>query len=172
MDGPAEGISIYFNQGKKSVLAIEFHLWSSRKVDGFLAICEGRVDGVARDAGLVCKRSVDDGATWSGLKVIVDWVETPSATRRCWLMAKRTTYVVWIAHTVRSGEESEETITRGNTKQSTCVLLRHSRDEGQTWNASHDITKAVKRDDLTWCGCDPGVGIQLESGRERRQAQW
>ena len=39
-----------------------------------LAVCEGRVDGggLTGNVDLVCKRSFDNGKTWSGLELVAD----------------------------------------------------------------------------------------------------
>ena len=130
-----------------------------------LAVCEGRADGggLTGNVDLVCKRSMDNGKTWRKLMRVADLGKDTVGNQS--VLVDGQTGVVWIAHTISPGEETEEAITRGETKQSTRVLVTHSRDEGQTWSPPRDITAAVKHPGWTWYGCGPGVGIQLKSGR-------
>ena len=130
-----------------------------------LAVCEGRSDGggLTGNVDLVCKRSRDNGNTWSPL-IRVASLNRDTVGNQAVLLDKATG-VVWIAHTISPGNESEAAITRGASQRSTRVFVTHSRDEGQTWSMPRDITATVKRPDWTWYGCGPGVGLQLKNGR-------
>ena len=130
-----------------------------------LAVCEGRSDGggLTGNVDLVCKRSRDNGKTWSTLIRVANAKQDTVGNQA--VLLDKATGVVWIAHTISPGSESEDAITRGESPRSTRVFVTHSRDEGETWSMPRDITNAVKRPGWTWYGCGPGVGLQLKSGR-------
>ena len=130
-----------------------------------LAVCEGRVDGggLTGNIDLVCKRSLDNGKTWSDLELVADLGKDTVGNQS--VLVDRETGVIWIAHTVSPGKHLEKAITRGETDESTRVFVTHSRDEGKTWSEPREITASVKRPGWTWYGCGPGVGNQLKSGR-------
>lgn len=114
-----------------------------------LAFCEGRVNNSSDwgDIDIVLKRSIDRGATWGGLQVLVDDGErtmngpTPVVDRdtgRVWLMF---------------------------TKDKRLVFVTWSDDDGKTWSEPREITEDVRKDDWTWYALGPVHGIQLKSGR-------
>ncbi len=118
-----------------------------------LAVCEGRVDGggLTGNVDLVCKRSLDNGKTWSDLERVSDRGQDTVGNQS--VLVDRDTGVIWIAHTISPGKHLEEAITRGETNESTRVFAIHSRDEGQTWSEPREITPSVKRPGWTWYGC-------------------
>ena len=130
-----------------------------------LAICEGRKagGGLTGNVDLVCKRSRDNGRTWSKLQRIGDFGDDTFGNQSA--VVDRHTGVIWVACTCSPGEHLEATITRGETDRSTRVFVFFSDDDGETWSKPRDITSAVKRPAWTWYGCGPGVGIQLRDGR-------
>ncbi len=130
-----------------------------------VAICQGRADGggLTGNVDLVCKRSRDDGKTWSQLEIVADMDNDTLGAQS--VVVDRKTELVWIACTVNPGQHPEKSITRGETEQSTRVLVMWSSDDGDTWSPPREITESVKQPDWTWYGCGPGVGIQLTSGR-------
>lgn len=130
-----------------------------------LAICEGRKDGggLAGNIDIVVKRSTDSGRIWQPLEKIADddghtlgnpcaVVDQPSGT-------------IWLALTRSHGQDTEPEIVAGLSRETTRVLLTTSSDDGRTWAPLRDITSACKKDDWTWYGTGPGIGIQLTSGR-------
>ncbi len=130
-----------------------------------VAICEGRKDGggLTGNVDLVCKRSRDNGRTWSKLQRIGDFGDDTFGNQSA--VVDRHTGVIWVACTCSPGEHLEAAITRGETDRSTRVFVFSSDDDGETWSRPRDITSAVKQPAWTWYGCGPGVGIQLRDGR-------
>ena len=154
-----------FESGKEGYPRYRIPSLVVMKSGALLAVCEGRTDGggLTGNVDLVCKRSKDNGKTWSALARVADLGRDTVGNQA--VLVDAATGVVWIAHTVSPGGETEAAITRGETRRSTRVYVTHSRDEGKTWSQPRDITAAVKRPDWTWYGCGPGVGLQLKSGR-------
>ncbi|MCH2202092.1 MAG: glycoside hydrolase [Fuerstiella sp.] len=120
------------------------------KSGAFPAVCEGRADGggLTGNVDLVCKRSVDYGLTGSQRGMIADLDRNTVGNQS--VLVDGQTGVVWIAHSVSPGEELEEAITRGKTKDSTCVFVTHSKDEGPTRSMRATFFTAMKRTGCTW----------------------
>jgi len=130
-----------------------------------LAICEGRNDGggLTGDIDIVCKRSTDQGATWSDLSRIAD-AGKDTLGNPC-AVVDRDKGVIWLALSCSAGGDLEKDIVRGRTQTRTRVLLCHSRDDGKTWSDLRDITASTKLPEWTWFGAGPGTGVQLADGR-------
>ncbi|MFQ5808748.1 MAG: exo-alpha-sialidase [Armatimonadota bacterium] len=130
-----------------------------------LAFCEGRKDGggFTGNIDLVLRRSFDDGRTWGPLQVVAEdganTVGYPSA------VVDRVTGVIWVAFTRSLGEDTEQEIVEGTSRETTRVLVTASRDDGVTWAEPVDVTDTTKRPEWTWYGTGGGIGIQLASGR-------
>ncbi len=156
---------LLFESGKEGYPRYRIPSLVATRSGALLSVCQGRADGggLTGNVDLVCKRSLDNGKTWSNLTRVANFGKDTVGAQS--MLVDGQTGVVWIAHTVNPGREKEAAITRGETKQSTRVFVIHSRDEGKTWSPSHEITKSAKRPGWTWYGCGPGVGIQLKSGR-------
>ncbi len=114
-----------------------------------LAFAEARKNGPADhgDIDLVVRRSFDNGATWGPMQVIHDDG----------------------AHTIGNpapvvDRETGEIILLFN-RDNTNVLITRSADDGATWSAPSDITKAVKPPEWEWYAMGPGHAIQLRTGR-------
>jgi len=129
-----------------------------------LAICEGRKDGrgLTGNIDLVLKRSTDSGKTWGPLEVIVDDGDF-TLGNPCPVIDPKTG-TLWLLFTRSVGVDLEEEIVAG-TKAPTRVFVTFSTDDGKAWAKPRDITASVRRDDWTWYGTGPGVGIALKSGR-------
>lgn len=140
--------------------------------DGSLiAFAEARKNGPGdpgwegQDIDLVCKRSADNGRTWSAMTVIEDPGELWSAANPA-TVVDRDTGRVWLlylrckpgcsSHKSRPGTEDMQT------------FARHSDDNGATWSEPTDLTR-VARDmgDPQWQSSvvGPGGGIQTRTGR-------
>ena len=156
---------LLFNSGKEGYPRYRIPSLVVTNSGDLLAICEGRADGggLTGNVDLVCKRSRDNGQTWSKLQRIGESGDDTFGNQS--VVVDRNTGVIWGACTVSPGEHLEAAITRGETDRSTRVFVFCSRDDGKTWSEPRDITSAVKRPGWTWYGCGPGVGIQLSDGR-------
>lgn len=129
-----------------------------------LAFCEGRKDS-ANDFGdidIVLKRSMDKGATWSPLHVIID-----DGTMSCnnpSPVADPMSNTVVLVFTKHPGEDSESKILDGRAEPCT-VWVTRSTDDGATWSPSREITQQVSMPEWRWYATGPCHGIRLNSGR-------
>ena len=128
-----------------------------------LAFAEGRKQGRG-DAGeidLVLKRSVDNGATWQPMQLVVS--EPAMTCGNPCPVVDRDTGVIWLPFCKNLADGDENLITQGKAPRT--VWITHSRDDGVTWAAPTEITSAVKDPTWTWYATGPTHGIQLQSGR-------
>lgn len=128
-----------------------------------LAFCEGRKDG-GGDAGeidLVMKRSLDNGATWSDMQVVVS--EAGMTCGNPCPVVDRETGTIWMPFCKNLADGPETMICEGKAPRT--VWLTWSEDAGQSWAEPIEITKDVKDPSWTWYATGPGHGIQLQSGR-------
>jgi sialidase-1 len=130
-----------------------------------LAFCEGRRNS-ASDAGdidLVLKRSLDSGATWLPLQVVVD--DGANTVGNPCPVVDRETDIVWLLLTRNLGADKEDKIRDGTSQDTRRVWVTKSADDGVTWSKPIDITGTSKPTNWTWYATGPGVGIQSRSGR-------
>jgi hypothetical protein len=113
-----------------------------------LAICEGRKKSFsdAGDIDLVCKRSTDNGKTWSPMQVICD--DGGNTCGNPCIVVDRESKTLWLA-TCRNNDR---------------VFIIHSDDDGLTWSKPAEITSDVKSKEWNWYASGPGSGIQIENG--------
>lgn len=130
-----------------------------------LAICEGRKDGggLKGNIDLVIRRSTDSGQNWSPLAVLAD--EGDNTLGNPCVVVDAATKEVFVALTRSLGSDTEEGIVAGKSRERTRVLWTKSGNDGVDWSPPVDITATTTRDNWTWYGTGPGVGIQLKSGR-------
>ncbi len=129
-----------------------------------LAFCEARRDA-RHDWGnidLVMRRSLDHGATWEPIQVILD-DEGHTCGNPCPIVDKRNGSIVLLI-TKNKGMENEAQIMRGEAAPRT-VWVTFSRDEGLTWSTPREISSQVRQPDWRWYATGPCHGIQLKDGR-------
>lgn len=119
-----------------------------------LAFCEGRKSS-ASDAGdidLLVKRSVDNGSTWSDLRVVHEEGGDAETTigNPCPIVDTDTGRVHLL-------------FTRNNAR----AFHTSSDDDGVTWSEPREITETLNGFDFPWTrvGTGPGHGLQLSGGR-------
>ena len=118
-----------------------------------------------QDIDLVYKRSTNNGATWSPMKVLEDPGELWSAANPCTVL-DRTNRWLWVFYLRSRPERSTDTARPGTDDLQT--IARWSDDNGDSWSEPIDLT-AVARDmnDPAWRASVPGPGgaIQTRTGR-------
>jgi len=130
-----------------------------------LAFCEGRKGGkgLTGDIDIVLKRSSDSGKTWSPLEVALEG-KGHTLGNPCPVVDQKDG-TIWLAITRSHGQDTEEQIVAGKSKEATSVLVTFSKDDGKSWSPLRDISDTCRQPNWTWYGTGPGVGIQLKSGR-------
>ncbi len=111
-----------------------------------LAFCEGRknlFDGGNID--LVMKTSIDNGETWSNLKVL--WNDAENTCGNPSPVVDETTGAIIIIGTLNNDQ----------------VYLLYSKDEGESWEQPKNITKDVKDSIWHWYATGPVHAIQLKN---------
>lgn len=129
-----------------------------------LAFCEGRRNGRSDtgDIDLLLKRSTDGGKTWSGSQIV--WDDGANTCGNPCPVVDRTTGAVWLSMTWNHGQDKEQEILNGASRDTRRVFVSHSDDEGLTWSKPREITATVKPPEWRWYATGPGVGIQLAQG--------
>lgn len=157
--------TLLFDSGKEGYRRYRIPALLSTPPGTLLAFCEGRKDGggLTGDIDIVLKRSTNSGKTWEALQVVAD-DDTHTLGNPC-PVVDRKTGTIWLLLTRSHGQDTEDTITAGKSRETTRVLVTFSRDDGKTWAALRDITAAVKKPSWTWYGTGPGIGVQLQSDR-------
>lgn len=129
-----------------------------------LAFSEGRESvSDSGDIDIVLRRSLDSGATWEPLQVVVD-MGGDTAGNPC-PVVDRETGTLWMPFTGNLGVDSEQEIIAGTSEGTREVYVTRSDDDGLTWSTPTLITGQVKRPEWTWYATGPGRGIQLADGR-------
>jgi sialidase-1 len=134
-----------------------------------LSFCEGRVNN-AGDFGnidIVMKRSLDGGATWSSLQIVVDADSLQAGNPAPvvdWLDPNYPGGRIFLFYNTGNNHEGE--VRRG--KGERMVWYITSTDNGKTWSAPVDISSQVHRhgttDDWRSYANTPGHALQLTRG--------
>jgi sialidase-1 len=133
-----------------------------------LAFAEGRQGDDHSENDIVLKRSLNGGATWQALQVVVemggDSLNDPCAVvlpeaGRVLLMYQR--YPKGF-HTEKMSHTEAAELGFGGPRNTQTFLTR-SEDDGATWSKPEDIARSLRRPDAISVG-SPGVGIQLRHG--------
>lgn len=130
-----------------------------------LAFCEGRVQasGLTGNIDLVLRRSTDGGRTWTPLQVVAD--DGVNTLGNPCPVVDRSTGIIWLLFSRSLGEDTEDEITAGTSRERTQVWITQSKDEGLSWSQPRNISAQATRPAWTWYGTGPGIGLQLASGR-------
>ncbi len=126
-----------------------------------IAFCEGRKESIS-DAGnvdLVFKRSEDNGDTWGHLQIL--WDDSQNTCGNPCPVIDRTTGDIIMLMTWNRGDDSEDGIIEGTSKDTRRVFITRSKDDGFTWTKPEEITIATKHPDWNWYATGPGIGIQM-----------
>lgn len=137
------------------------------KVGSLLAFSEARKDhrGDSGNIDLVAKRSIDNGKTWSKLSVVWD-AGDHTAGNPCPVVDQRTGRIINILCWNLATDHGRD-LHAGTGKDTRRVFQTHSDDDGLTWSEPKEITSSVKDPDWFWYATGPGVGIQIQNGRNK-----
>jgi len=157
--------TLLFDSGREGYRRYRIPALLTTRQGAVLAFCEGRKagGGLLGDIDIVMKRSDDSGKTWSPLVVIAD--DGPHTLGNPCPVVDQQDGTIWLGLTRSHGEDTEEAIVAGKSRETTRVLVTFSKDDGKTWAPLRDISTAARKPNWTWYGTGPGVGIQLAKGR-------
>ena len=128
-----------------------------------LAFAEaGKISG--GDSGkidLVCKRSSDNGNTWSDQQVV--WTDDENTCGNPSPVVDRDTGVVWLLMTRNLGKDHERDIVSGKSKDTRRVFVTSSPDDGKSWTKPREISSAVKQTNWTWYATGPAAAFKRNS---------
>lgn len=130
-----------------------------------LAFAEGRKNNCsdAGDIDLVCKRSEDNGITWSPLQII--WDDLGNTCGNPAPVVERRSGKILLLATWNRGEDHERDIINGAGLDTRRIFMIYSKDEGISWSEPKEITKQVKKANWSWYATGPCNGIQLRTGK-------
>lgn len=157
--------SILFQSGKDGYPRFRIPALVRTNAGTLLAICEGRKagGGLKGDIDLVCKRSTDSGRTWSSLQILLEG-KGHTLGNPCPVVNQKDG-TLWLAFTRSHGEDTEEQIVAGTSKDTTQILVTFSKDDGKTWAPPRNLGESCRAKTWTWYGTGPGIGIQTSTGR-------
>ena len=127
-----------------------------------LAFAEGRKNSHIDhgDIDIVCKRSEDNGKTWSKMQILQDdgghTIGNP-----CPLMNRETGRIFLL--TTGAKHREGDIIIRGQGSRE--IYISHSDDDGKTWSERKNISAMVKKPEWRWYATGPCSGIQIQSGK-------
>lgn len=137
------------------------------KTGSVLAFAEGRqrpADQAEND--IVMKRSADGGRTWSALRVLHD--DGANSLNNPTVVQERTTGQIFLWYQRIPAHLKERSTDTASGLDGTNIyrnFILRSDDDGVTWAAPLDVTRATKRPTrATTIASGPGLGIQLTRG--------
>lgn len=153
---------ILFNQGEAGYACFRIPTVVVSNSGAILAFCEARKYGCSDtgDIDLVMKKSLDNGVTWSKLKII--WDDNNNVCGNPAPVVDKETGRIHVLATWNNGEDHETEIINGTSIDSRMVYQLTSEDDGETWSQPKNITKHVKLDNWSWYATGPVHGIQLK----------
>lgn len=137
-----------------------------------IAICEAR-DSSNFDYGninIVCKRSLDNGATWQPIQAIAGPGNFTDGNPTA--VVDPTTNYVWIIYLHSDQSHYTHLDANGNTYYKAFapgdrrVMVVHSENEGVSWSAPLDITSTTTPSTIAQDYIGPGVGIYKAHGTD------
>jgi sialidase-1 len=134
-----------------------------------LAFAEARKNSCS-DTGnidLVLKRSTDKGKTWSQITTV--WDDGDNVCGNPAPIVDQVTGRIILLSTWNRGDDHEEDIIKGTSKDTRKVFVLYSDDDGLTWSAPKEITTSVKQPYWTWYATGPCHGIQLQSKKYKNR---
>lgn len=131
-----------------------------------LAFAEGRVGGAADfgNVDIVMKRSGDNGATWSELKVIVENDSLQAGNPAPVVDLTDPAYPngrIFLFYNIGNAPEGE--IRKGTGTREVCYVT--SSDNGKSWSDPVDITSQTKKENWRSYANTPGHAMQFRYGK-------
>jgi len=108
------------------------------------------------------KKSIDNGVTWSTLKVI--WDDGNNVCGNPVPVVDVETGDIHLLASWNDGKDHESEIIKGNSKNGRKVFQLVSKNGGESWSTPKDITASVKLPSWSWYATGPVHGIQLKKG--------
>jgi sialidase-1 len=132
-----------------------------------LAFCEGRRNnkGDSGNIDLLMKRSIDGGKTFGPQSVV--WDDANNTCGNPCPVVDSNNGRIWLFSTWNLGTDHEKEIKLNTSRDTRRVYVLYSDDNGQNWSKPREITKDVKKDKWRWYATGPGVGIQLQYGKNK-----
>lgn len=129
-----------------------------------LAFAEGRanlLDHAEND--IVLKRSLDNGASWEALIVIVE--DGKNALNNPQALVRNDGRVLLMYQRYAEGFAERRAMPGLDGERICKTLISYSDDDGLTWAEPKDITVDVKRPEATSTASGPGIGIEMQKGK-------
>ncbi len=130
-----------------------------------LAAAEGRQSGTDQSENdLVLKRSLDGGATWEALQVLLSDGKS-SYNNPCMAEDVAAGRILMMTQKFPDSTRPWKTPAGYEDNKSLKNYLIYSDDEGKSWSEPKDITRETKNPPpVTTIASGPGIGIQLKKG--------
>jgi sialidase-1 len=163
---PPEAVDV-FVQGTEGFHTFRIPSVVRTNAGTLLAFAEGRASRADQSENkLVLKRSDDGGRTWSPLQVaLADGARC--LNNPCAVVERKSGRVLLMiqSYPPKAREHSKDLKPGYDGESIVRSLLIRSDDDGRTWSAPVDVTRACKRPDTaTTVAGGPGIGIQLRRG--------
>ena len=128
-----------------------------------LACCEARKGhrGDIAEIDLLLRRSLDLGASWEDLQVVV--TEPGTTCGNPVLVQDPTTGVIWFVFCKSPANVEKDKLRSDRSFRS--LWVTSSTDDGRSWTEPTEITSQMRRPEWSWCATGPNNGIALANGR-------
>jgi sialidase-1 len=162
-----EQLEYLFESGSEGYECFRIPALVSTPQGTLLAFAEGRKKGCSDtgDIDLVLKRSLDNGQSWSELKVI--WDDSVNVCGNPAPVVDELSGTIHLLSTWNLGTDHESDIIKGQSEDTRRVFHMSSSDEGLSWSEPLEITTSVKQENWTWYATGPCHGIQLRNGPQK-----
>ncbi len=157
-------LNTLFKQGEAGYACYRIPAIVTTNNGAVLAFSEARKFGCSDtgDIDLVMKKSIDNGITWSSVKIV--WNDKANVCGNPTPVVDTDTGDVHLLTTWNNGEDHESEIIEGTSIDDRLVYHLISTDEGETWSEPNNITQSVKKSSWSWYATGPVHGIQLKKG--------
>ncbi len=157
-------LNTLFKQGEDGYACYRIPAIVTTNNGAVLAFSEARKSGCSDtgDIDLVMKKSVDNGVTWSNIKII--WNDEANVCGNPAPVVDTETGNVHLLVTWNNGEDHESEIINGTSIDDRLVYHLISTDDGETWSDPKNITASTKKPNWSWYATGPVHGIQLKKG--------